>query len=422
MKLACECAVCKAVYEFVAFLARLGEELDTRDRCDVCRRHRCYESRHGELSAPFLSSPSSVPDGDFEIATESLWWKWKLDFDSYLGEGGRQVDRRQWSALDQYTRYRESELREETSPAAKPSPKRTLLDEELDARKAGRHVLSPGCFADRAEAASLLCELERWQNLTINGKGFRCVAGGPPDEPMHQKLFFTTRPPGLPSLMMLEEARSYALDSDFVKSPKAKDFGWYDVPLSALGQVYSSLLIHEGVIAKEDCIEVTSLGDKPTTWFEPVSRLSEFPEKNVVRNADGSLRILKAGDFALRTGHNRKEKFASYYTPDVLAECLARYTLKERLEGISADEILELSICDPALGANAIFIVHAIEQLAHAYLERKQRELGEFIPSPIFRLMFRRAKKRIARNVYGVDLDPGAVMVAEMIIKVAVAA
>lgn len=39
MKLECECIICKAVYEFVAFLARMGEGLKSY-RCDVCRNER----------------------------------------------------------------------------------------------------------------------------------------------------------------------------------------------------------------------------------------------------------------------------------------------------------------------------------------------------------------------------------------------
>src|ERR1035437_9030519 len=39
-----------------------------------------------------------------------------------------------------------------------------------------------------------------------------------------------------------------------------------------------------------------------------------------------------------------------YYTPDVLTQCIVRYALKELLRGKTADDILGLNVCEPALG------------------------------------------------------------------------
>ena len=70
-----------------------------------------------------------------------------------------------------------------------------------------------------------------------------------------------------------------------------------------------------------------------------------------------------------------REKSASYYTPEVLTRCLVKYALKELLEGKTADEILELKICEPAMGS-AAFLNEAVNQLAEAYLTLKQKETG----------------------------------------------
>lgn len=63
--------------------------------------------------------------------------------------------------------------------------------------------------------------------------------------------------------------------------------------------------------------------------------------------------------------------------------------LKERLGepgkpgALRADEILKLTVCEPAMGSGA-FLNEAVTQLAHAYLERKQSELGQTIPAEEF--------------------------------------
>ena len=51
-----------------------------------------------------------------------------------------------------------------------------------------------------------------------------------------------------------------------------------------------------------------------------------------------------------------------------------KYALKELLKDKSADDILSLTICEPAMGS-AAFLNEAVNQLAEAYLERKQKEL-----------------------------------------------
>jgi rhodanese-related sulfurtransferase len=83
--------------------------------------------------------------------------------------------------------------------------------------------------------------------------------------------------------------------------------------------------------------------------------------------------------FIYRLAGRDREKSASYYTPQVLARCLVKYALKELLKGKTADEILRLTICEPAMGS-AAFINEAVNQLAEAYLERKQAELKKRIP------------------------------------------
>jgi hypothetical protein len=106
-------------------------------------------------------------------------------------------------------------------------------------------------------------------------------------------------------------------------------------------------------------------------------------------------RFDEAGNFSFRLAGRDREKSASYYTPELLTRCVTKYTVLERLgelgeltgtatptprASLRADELLDLTICEPAMGSGA-FLSEAVSQLAHLYLERKQTELGKRIPT-----------------------------------------
>jgi len=69
---------------------------------------------------------------------------------------------------------------------------------------------------------------------------------------------------------------------------------------------------------------------------------------------------------------------------------------------------------EPAMGS-AAFLNEAINQLAEAYLDKKQIELGESISHAERFNHLQKVKMYIAdRNVYGIDLNPIAVELAEV--------
>ena len=69
----------------------------------------------------------------------------------------------------------------------------------------------------------------------------------------------------------------------------------------------------------------------------------------------------------------------------------------------------------PTAMGSAAFLNEAINQLAEAYIDRKQRELGEMIPAERRLRELQKVKMYIAdRNVYGIDLNPIAVELAEV--------
>ncbi|MBM3298403.1 MAG: class I SAM-dependent DNA methyltransferase [Deltaproteobacteria bacterium] len=137
-------------------------------------------------------------------------------------------------------------------------------------------------------------------------------------------------------------------------------------------------------------------------------------EEEKVFDDDGHLKKHPKGKFIYRLAGRDRQKSASYYTPEVLTKCLVKYALKELLQGKTADEILKLTICEPAMGS-AAFLNEAINQLSEEYLLRKQRETARIIPHQDYAQEKQKVKMFIAdNNVFGVDLNPVAVELAEV--------
>ena len=202
------------------------------------------------------------------------------------------------------------------------------------------------------------------------------------------------------------------------KGQRRGRISYSNLGVNQLGAVYEALLSYRGFFAEEDLYEVKRAGDKvdelDVGYFIPLRDLDQYTEDERVRNEDGTLRVHPKGEFIYRLAGREREKSASYYTPEVLTRCLVRYALKELLEDKSADDILELTICEPAMGS-AAFLNEAVSQLAEAYLERKQKETGVSIPHEQRQQELQKVKMLIAdRNVYGIDLNPTAVELAEV--------
>lgn len=114
----------------------------------------------------------------------------------------------------------------------------------------------------------------------------------------------------------------------------------------------------------------------------------------------------------LRQSSIDRRQAASYYTPASLTRLLVEEVLRERLKDLGpedAEEILRLSICEPAMGGGA-FLMEAVDQLAHRYLDLTQQRTGTALDPQAYRDEHGRVKQALARgNVYGVDLNPTAV-------------
>lgn len=141
------------------------------------------------------------------------------------------------------------------------------------------------------------------------------------------------------------------------KNSRRGRISYANLGINQMGAVYEALLSYRGFIAEQDLYEVKRAGDSfnelDVGYFVSESELDQYTEDERVRyetgEMKGKLRMYKKGTFIYRLAGREREKSASYYTPEVLTKCLVKYALKELLEGKTADEILQLTICDEAV-------------------------------------------------------------------------
>ncbi|MEX3517751.1 DNA methyltransferase [Corynebacterium camporealensis] len=196
--------------------------------------------------------------------------------------------------------------------------------------------------------------------------------------------------------------------------------------VTELGQVYEGLMSYTGFIAQEDLVEVAKHGNpEKGSWVVPEHQVNDLPDDCVVYEQQeaehGGLerrpRRFRRGSFVYRQSSRDRERSASFYSPPVITEFTVGQAIEElektgRID--TADDILTLTICEPAMGSGA-FAVEAVNQLAELNLEKKQQELGEEIPGDERTQELQRVKAYIAlHQVYGVDLNKTAVELAEI--------
>ena len=247
--------------------------------------------------------------------------------------------------------------------------------------------------------------------------------------PLRSHLFDPAKTPLLNNIKLRNHVWQEIIQSLSLSRVKKGNKGrgrisYANLGINQLGAVYEALLSYKGFIATETLFEVKKAGTNPTplenAYFVTEAQLSEYKEEERVFDGD-AIRRYKTGSFIYRLAGRDREKSASYYTPEVLTKSLVKYALKELLEidedgkiGKKADEILSLTVCEPAMGS-AAFLNEAINQLSEAYLHQKQVESKDKIPHDRYIEELQKVKMHIAdNNVYGVDLNPTAVELAEI--------
>ena len=219
--------------------------------------------------------------------------------------------------------------------------------------------------------------------------------------------------------------------------------------INQLGAVYEALLSFRGFFAEDDLFEVQedikknksaekeedfikfdennkqikgvansgsqSINELEVGHFVTAERLKKYKSEEIVIDPEtGNPKCYPRGSFIYRLAGRDRDKSASYYTPESLTQCLVKYVLKDFLPGKTSKEILNIKVCEPAMGS-AAFLNEVVNQLAQAYLEIRQKETGKSIPNENFLIELQKVKMRLSdQNVFGVDLNPVAVELAEV--------
>ncbi|MFE0674753.1 type II restriction endonuclease subunit M [Streptomyces sp. NPDC058867] len=196
--------------------------------------------------------------------------------------------------------------------------------------------------------------------------------------------------------------------------------------INQLGAVYEGLMSYTGFFAWDDLYEVAKPDSDGLsgTWVVPLKDADNYDEDVFVKRTDEltgvKKRVLhKKGSFVYRLSGRERQRSASYYTPEVLTRSTVKHALAELLdqdgETTPARAILDLTVCEPALGSGA-FLNEAINQLASEYLKRRMAEMGGAqLPPDRYEAELQKVKAYLAlHNCYGVDLNQTAVELAEV--------
>jgi len=211
------------------------------------------------------------------------------------------------------------------------------------------------------------------------------------------------------------------------KESRGRDRGFIsyaELGINQLGAVYEGLMSYTGFFAEEDLYEVAKNGDASKgSWVVPTTRADGISPSDFVTAKDPATFedrpvVHHRGSFVYRLAGRERQQSASYYTPEVLTKFVVSQALEELLDqdGVTtpAADILELTVCEPALGSGA-FAIEAVRQLAEQYLTRRQKELDTRIDPDDYQRTLQQVKAYIAlHQVYGVDLNATAVELAEI--------
>jgi hypothetical protein len=222
----------------------------------------------------------------------------------------------------------------------------------------------------------------------------------------------------------LQQVFRYLLLSKQVAGRDRGFISYAQLGINQLGAVYEGLMSYTGFFAAEDLYEVAKNGDASRgSWVVPATRIEGISPNDFVRAVDPDTKeskpvVHRRGTFVYRLAGRERQQSASYYSPEVLTRFVVGQALEELLdqdgEKTSARDILDLTVCEPALGSGA-FAIEAVQQLAEQYLARRQDELGERINPEAFPTELQKVKAYLAlHQVYGVDLNATAVEFAEI--------
>lgn len=234
------------------------------------------------------------------------------------------------------------------------------------------------------------------------------------------------------------------------KKSRRGRISYANLGINQLGAVYEGLLSYSGFFASEDLyalkplkvtqasldkgkeldhiylatnsvVETYSAKDikKQYRLVQPktstVKGKETFQEGHFVQDDSGNNLVYKKGSFVYRMAGRDRKMSASYYTPETLTKLAVEYALKGLFKsGFDLKNIWDIKILEPAMGSGA-FINECVNQLADIIIEAELEMSGSqsFSPKEKRKRIAEIKYKLISENVYGVDLNPTAVELAQ---------
>lgn len=222
----------------------------------------------------------------------------------------------------------------------------------------------------------------------------------------------------IPDRAMREVVLALSLSQD-KRARQRERYSYADLGVDQLGSIYEGLLVYEPSIAEETMVEAHVKNEIRLMTQEQAAE-NDLPYDPDSRKP--------AGSFLLRIWGGRRKGSGSYYTPQEITAFLVKDALAGLVEPIiegcgqrnekgksirQAEEILDLKVCDPAMGSGA-FLVQACRYLAEAYGRALIAE-GRDEDGRISETELASYKRRVAEKcLYGVDLNPLAVELAKV--------
>ena len=119
---------------------------------------------------------------------------------------------------------------------------------------------------------------------------------------------------------------------------------------------------------------------------------------------------VKKGDLYFDSDDIDRKMTGSYYTPDYVVNYIIEASIAPLLEKVkNAKQILELKICDPAMGSGH-FLSGVLNYLTKVYREKLSDELMDDLSESFAQS----ARKVLDSCIFGADLNPRAVKLAKM--------
>jgi hypothetical protein len=212
------------------------------------------------------------------------------------------------------------------------------------------------------------------------------------------------------------------------RSAPPRRFSYADLGVDQLGSIYEGLLAYEPEITERPRVEAKLVDARSGKTRGDVLLVDQARVRASDRLEQVSAVVFPAGTFLLRAAGSRRKSTGSYYTPEVVAEAFVERLCRPLTEPIiarcgerdaggrpagSPDEILDLKVCDPAMGSGA-FLIQVVRQLAAAYCSARVAA-GLDDDGRVSADELSEAKRLVATHcIYGVDLNPLAVDLARV--------